>query len=231
METIYEPSRHTMRIVITYQHRGDDTYLRTIDLAFASAKRLGYETVLVGNVIAGDKQIDFPADKEAHLMNWVLAAQRAFIDSPLFDCDSVIFSPDALLTRHIDKVFTLGFDIGFTIRNNRRWPINNGVIYLRPGRKREIAKLWHRAQKICKDYPVETQDWYGDQQALHDVWLAGHHERLHLNVSMLPCDIYNASPAYGEDLDAKMIESAYIVHLKGRRKHLMQEYWDKICSA
>lgn len=220
-----------MRIVITYQDRSDAKYLSLIDMAFQSAKRFGYETVLVGDIDAGDVKIKFPAGKEHHLMNWILAAQLEYIKSPLFDQDTVIFSPDALVIKPLDSIFKMGFDMAFTVRENSRWPINNGVIYLRPKLKQKIAAFWKDAIKVCKEYPKETQDWYGDQQSLHDVWSQGNHLRLGLNVMTLPCELYNASPRHTEDLDTNIIETAYIVHLKGQRKHLMQQYLDLICQS
>ncbi len=223
-----------MKVVITYQHRGDDQYIELINAAFASAKRLGYETVFIGSDfvnIEADHLITFPAEVEPKLMNWILAAQLYYIDSYLFDCNSVIFSPDALFTRPVDEVFDLGFDMAFTIRDNDKWPINNGVIFLNPDMKILIAQWWELAIGLCKGYPTETQDWYGDQLSLYDLWLTGRHKQLGLNVCMLPCEVYNASPRNGQDLDTKLIKSAYIIHLKGPRKTMMQEYWDAICSA
>ncbi len=220
-----------MRIVITYQHRGDDEYLKLIDLAFSSAKRLGYETILVGDIEAGDRRLCFPSSLEPHLMNWVLAAQLAYINSPVFDCNSVIFSPDALIAKPLDEIFDLDFDVAFTNRDNKRWPINNGVIFLKPEKRLQIAKLWEDARVTCKAYPIGIQDWYGDQQALHDVVLAKRPQLHGIKPALLPCDVYNASPRYGEEFDANLIESAYIVHLKGKRKHLMRDYWDLICNA
>lgn len=220
-----------MRVVITYLHRGDDTYLNLIDMAFASAKAQGYETVLVGNIDAGDIKMNFPADREPLLMNWVLAAQHHYINSSLFDCDTVIFSPDALITQPLESIFALNFDMAFTNRDHKRWPINNGVIYLRPHRRQKIAAWWREAMQKCKEYDEETQNWFGDQQALHDLYVQGNHHRLGLQVALLPCSNFNASPASGEKLDTNLLKSAYIVHMKGKRKDMMQRYWDYLCQS
>jgi hypothetical protein len=215
-----------MRVVITYQDKGDDSYLPLIDMAFKSAKRLGYHTVTVGNLDAGDEHIPFDADREKHLMNWVLAAQLAYIESDMFDQPTVLFSPDALFVKAVDDVFT-GFDIAFTTRANPRWPINNGVIYLNHKNKDKIAEFWKSCLKTCRNYPLEIQDWYGDQQSLYDVLQSGKHSDI--NITTLPCEIYNHSPhsGYINDNDLK---NAYILHFKGKRKNLTSSYWGKICQ-
>lgn len=220
-----------MRIVITYQHRGDDSYLPLIDMALASASRLGYETVMIGNVDAGDIHLDFPADKEPYLMNWILAAQIAYVESPLFVENSVFFSPDALITRRLEPVFDMTFDLGFTDRANSRWPINNGVIFMKPQRRASIAKFFREALATCKKYSVETQKWFGDQQSLHDVYLSGAHRELELEVKMLPCRMYNAAPVLDDVLDRDLMEDAYVVHMKGKRKGMMKTYWEALCET
>lgn len=179
---------------------------------------------------SADEFIEFPADKEEHLMNWVLAAQQAFIKSSLFDRNSVLFSPDALIARRLDDIFDMPFDMAFTNREHRRWPINNGVIFLKPTNKKRIGCWWEDARTTCKSYPLETQQWFGDQQALHDLYLQGFHVDYGLNIRMLPCERYNASPIVSTELDDKLTKTAYIVHLKGQRKEMMSKYWDLICS-
>lgn len=219
-----------MRIVITYLHKQDDQYAPLIDMAFASASTLGYETVMVGNIDAGDIHINFPAEREPRLMNWILAAQLAYIESPLFNEPSVLFSPDALIMQRLEPVFDKCFDVAFTDRKNSRWPINNGVIYLKPEHRVRIAALWRDALALCKTYPVETQDWFGDQQALHDVYMQGNHLRHGLVVQLLPCAGYNASPRMEEAVDEYLAASAYVIHLKGKRKDMMKNYWDYLCK-
>lgn len=220
-----------MRIIITYQQRKDHTYLDLIGMAFASAKRFDYSTVLIGNTFMhGDYKMEFLPDQEPHLMNWILAAQLAYIESPLFDQDSVIFSPDALVLKRLEPVFDLAFDVAFTDRKNPRWPINNGVIYLKPEKRAELAAMWRKCLEICKSYPVETQDWYGDQQSLNDALQAGVHTELGLQVELLPCEVYNASPMKpGQAPTKRLLQDAYVAHFKGKRKDAMKDYWRGLC--
>lgn len=218
-----------MNIVITYHHGGDNRYLELIEMAFQSAKRLGYKTVLVGNIHAGDINFRPPIDEDDYLMNWILKAQLSYIESDLFDTDSVFFSPDALITQPLEKVFKQKFDVALTNRSNRRWPINNGVIFMKPENKRRIAQYWNEAIKICAGYPIDIQKWYGDQQSLGDLVAKNYAGEIGLNLALYPCGKYNCSPKNG-NFDTSLLDQAMILHLKGKRKDLMEKYWDALCT-
>lgn len=216
-----------MNIVITYLHRGRDEYIEMIKDAFYSAKLHGYRCISVGNMPMGDVHIDFPASKEPYLMNWILAAQKEFIDSEYFDGESVIFSPDALINKPLERVFANYFDVAFTDRENKKYPINNGVIFLKDSNKEGLSAFWARCRELCKEYPFDIQDWYGDQKSLWDAYSAKEHERLGVGAILLPCEIYNASPRKGQ-IDDEILKDAYIIHLKGARKTMMKLYKDRL---
>lgn len=221
-----------MRVVITYQQRLDASYLDLIKMAFHSASVQGYTTVLVGNIRNyGDHHIEFLPENERLLMNWVLAAQLAYIQSKLFDQPTVIFSPDALILKPLEPIFDQPFDVAFTERDNPKWPINNGVIFIKPENKNKLAAFWHGCLAICKSYPIETQEWYGDQQSIHDALESGVDDDIGLDAIRLPCDIYNASPMRpGQAYSKKLLKDAYIAHFKGKRKKDMKEYWRILCT-
>jgi hypothetical protein len=218
-----------MNIIITYRHGGDDRYLELIKLAFASAKRLGYNTVLIGDIVVDGVSVKPLIDKDEHLMNWILKAQLFYIESDLFNQDSVFFSPDALIAQPLDKIFKDNFDVALTNRSNRRWPINNGVIFMRPENKAKIAEYWREAIKICAEYPIDIQKWYGDQQSLGDLVSKNYAGEIGLNLKLYPCGKFNCSPRAGY-FDASLLDQAKIVHLKGKRKDLMEKYWDALCT-
>jgi hypothetical protein len=229
-----------MRVVITFQlleekarAKASLAYIDLIAMAFGSALALGYETVMVSNsILPATHKIDFPAEREPHLMNWILAAQLAYIESDLFDQPSVLFSPDALILRPLEPVFNEhDFDVAFTDRDNKKWPINNGVIYLMPRHKKALAALWRDALAVCKAYPLDVQEWYGDQQSLHDVVTAGRPEIHGLKYELLPCKTFNATPDdHAGEYDHSLLKRAFIAHFKGKRKNQMATYWKYLCS-
>lgn len=217
-----------MNIVITYCHKGNDEYPVLIKDAFKSAERFGYNTVSVGNYALGKQHIDLAYDREPLLMNWILAAQKSYIDSPLFNCNSVLFSPDAIINKPLEPVFSKSFDMAFTNRNHSKYPINNGVIFIKPGKNSGISGFWGDCLAICKNYSIDIQEWFGDQKSLWDAYQNEVYLKYGLDVSMLPCDKYNASPS-AHVFDGSMINDAFVIHLKGKRKHLMAQYMGAVC--
>lgn len=224
-----------MNIVITYFDYGKD-YLELLKMAFASAKYFGYETVLVtsSDIGAGqDATIIVPHAGENVLMPSILEAQKAYIDSALFDSNSVLFSPDAIVARPLGPVFEKKFDLGVTMGSTMDYPINNGVIYIRPETKEQLSKLWDDFIAKCKSYPERLQQWYGDQKAMEEVITAAKDNPYGLRVERLLSRFYNASFSQRREWAASdnlMLHSAYVIHFKGERKKSMAEHFKKICQ-
>lgn len=219
-----------MQIVITYRHAGQSEYLEYIERAFSSAKLWGYNTVLVGDA-PGVKNIDTTIELKGdkYLMDWILAAEKAYIDSKYFDQNSVIFSPDALISKRLDEVFGKDFDLAVTVRDSVKMPINNGVIYLKPDNKYSLSLLWGSICKRCSTYKHQKRVWYGDQLAIQEVLAENGDSPFGLKVLRLPCDTYNFSPVEGEwDVDEEVIRNSYVIHMKGDRKKFIESTWQKI---
>lgn len=228
-----------MKIVITFTPRldksipdfGEFDYIDLIKQAFDSAKRFGYETVFITTENLKDKiECDHQliVDNQPFLMNWILSAQKAFIDSSLFDCDSVIFSPDAIIRKELIPVFEQEFDIAVTVRKTNDSPINNGVIFLKPKHKENLSKLWYEFIWRCDQYSINKKMWYGDQLSMVETFKHYGKNPFSLKVLQLPCEIYNASIlTNGLDIkesDQLMIDKAFILHFKGARKEVMKDF-------
>lgn len=115
----------------------------------------------------------------------------------------------------------------------REQPYNYGVVGAIASARSVEAFIWLRARilRMAKKH----QDWYGNQLAMFD--LVGAPQKLlgrktatirwalddrgtDLSVMCLPCETHNYSPeAEGEDVSDKVI-----LHMKGKRKELMQAY-------
>lgn len=200
-----------MKIVVTFRPDRDG-YVDLIGKAFESAKRFGYTTVMVGpQAFGADKHL--PYRSESPLMDWILEAQRHFIGSDFFDENAVLFSPDAIINRRLDEVFDVAFDAGFTLRPHKTMPINNGVIFLKPKNWLRLLFFWEDCIEICRHYPKEIRDWYGDQMALWHALEGG--KDAGLAVERFDCRTHNSSEVHGAS-------SAYVVHYKGKRKAHMR---------
>lgn len=233
VETQHEPAGDVFMIysVITYRHEGNEEYPHLIEMAIESAARFGIETIVVGNLcFDGAKFLAFNGDAELHLMNWVLAAQRYYLNSIFFLQNSIFFSPDALFIHHPKIVFEKNFDVAFTVREHKLYPINNGVIFLKPAGREKIVQFWDRCLTRCKEYPLDIQGWYGDQKSLADELDNGAAKRIGLDVLTLPCSIYNAHTDQKSGLDHAFLARALIGHFKGKRKNRMENYHRYLCG-
>lgn len=222
-----------MKVVITYFDYGKN-YLDLLKMAFASAKLYGCQTVLVtsSDIGAGQDEtlmVDHPGENV--LMPSILEAQKAYIDSALFDCNSILFSPDALVARPLGPVFDKPFDLGVTQGTSMDYPINNGVIYIRPEVKEQLSRLWADMIARCKSYPTRFQKWYGDQKAMHEVISEANDTPYGLRVERLLARPYNCCFSHAREwcaYDDLTWISAYVLHFKGERKVRMAEFWEKI---
>jgi len=225
-----------IKVVITYFDLGKD-YHELLKMAFASAKHFGCETVLVTStdIRAGqDATLYVPHPGENVLMQAILDAQKAYIDSALFDSNSVLFSPDALVARHLGQVFDKDFDLGVTQGTTMDYPINNGVIYIRPETKDRLSLLWSDFIARCNAYPDRYQRWYGDQKAMQEVISEANDMPYGLKIQRLLSRFYNASLSNKREWcasDDLMLHSAYVIHFKGMRKSQMASYYGKICQS
>lgn len=228
-----------MKIIITFFNKGSETirdakssdYHDYIKLAFESAKKFGYETVLVTSGAEFENNADHVIrlkDEEPFLMNWILQAQKAYLQSDLFNEDSVLFSPDALIRKDLTPIFEKEFDVAFTERAARKYPINNGVIYLKPKNKNRLIQLWDEFIYRCDQYDFDQKHWFGDQKAIIDTFEHYGNQPFSLKVLKLPCELYNASilnnNLEAQEADPLLIEKSFILHFKGARKDLMKQY-------
>ncbi len=217
-----------LNVVITYRNEGDDSYFPLINMAIQNIKGWGYNPIIVGNKLFGEVELmDYHNDNP--LMVWILEAQLEYLRSPDFDCNSIFFSPDALIIKPIHDKFT-GFDLAVTLRKQHdEYALNNGVIFISPKNKEGLIKLWERAVFICKCYREELQEWGGDQKALHDVLKETNWKPEYLEVVRFDCADYNAAMSkYDPILDNNIMAQAHIIHFKGSRKTKMKETWNKI---
>ena len=207
-----------MNIVITYRHQGNEDYGPLMKTVRQSIKKMGYNHILV--------------HAEAFynpLMIWILEAQKNYIESDAFNCNSVLFSPDALIIKPLEEIFEQDFDCAVTLRADTI--LNNGVIFIKPQNKNRLIKLWDDAIKKCWSYHAALQNWGGDQKALQDVLSSADYKPHGLNVIKVDMEKYNAPYIRaGIETNKELLEKASIVHFKGDRKKLMQETWEYICS-
>ena len=113
-------------------------------------------------------------------------------------------------------------------------PYNYGVVAGKRNARTIEAFLWIRA-RILQMAPTQQQ-WYGNQLALADLcaapnrgdglkirnisWSMSDFNGTPLIIKTLPCEVWNYTP----ESDDEDVSSKGILHLKGKRKHLMESY-------
>jgi hypothetical protein len=218
-----------INVVITYRNEGDNAYLPLMDMAIQNIKGWDYQPIIVGDIIRPDaKHIFFY--NSSPLMVWILEAQLEYLKSPEFDCDSVFFSPDALIIKPIHDKFT-GFDLAVTLKEQQKgiFALNNGVIFVSPKNKYWLIALWEHALWRCNNYRDELKEWGGDQKALQDTLEICDYKPEYLEVKRFDCADFNAPVSkYDPIIDRNILAQAHIVHFKGPRKLKMTQIWNEI---
>lgn len=210
---------NNINIVLTYRHQGNEIYPPMIDMVLGNVAKWGYKNCR-----------SHIHDEHMPLMLWILEAQKAYLESDAFDCNSIFFSPDALIIKPIHDKFT-GFDLGVTLNEQQKdiVALNNGVIFISPKNKDKLIKLWEDAIEIYRNYRPELQEWGGDQKALHDALKAADWKPYDLEVAKLPCADFNAPVSKSDPiLDRNIIAQAHIIHFKGPRKSKMAQMWKEL---
>jgi hypothetical protein len=186
---------------------------------------------------------------ERPLMVENLVAQAHFMlrHMPVLDCPVAFLDSDTLIAHELRMPPAV--DLAVTYRDHvardkdgnkvagvaELMPYNYGVILANPtmAATEAILALRERVAKLSRNY----QDWYGNQVALRELVGLDKTKRMpyvvrrktpwaDILVSVLDADVWNYTPeAAGEP-----IEGRKVLHLKGRRKHLMQHYLDRILA-
>lgn len=216
-------------IVITYRNEGDNSYIPLIDVAIQNIKGWGYNPIIIGDTKFDTAEYIKFIDGSP-LMIWILKAQLEYLRSPDFNCDSIFFSPDALIIKPIHDKFT-GFDLAVTLKEQQKgiFALNNGVVFISPKNKTLLVSLWKHAIKICNDYRDELKEWGGDQKALQDVLEQCNYEPEYLDVKRFDCADYNAAVSKHDPIvDNNIIAQAHIIHFRGPRKSKMIPMWERL---
>jgi hypothetical protein len=192
---------------------------------------------------------DLPSDVEVqryqidanHMMLSRLYTQMEFLKAHDFKSNVVFLDTDILVNTNLETSLDWHeFDIAVTIRDDPKgMPVNGGVIFVsnrHPHRAIDFFKSFY--QKYTHSFWDQSQ-WWGDQKALADILTRSGQEPVSLGMrqigdisfQLLPCDTYNCSPTFEEELDVYGADlNRKIIHFKGNRKRFMKPFWDNCLS-
>lgn len=199
---------------------------QAIELLAKSAKRFGYQTLVVT-----DQKTDIDAwlrvgdAKEEGLMLWLLNAQCEAIRSA--ESKSVMVSPDTLIAGDLRFLFGQS-DVSILTRKKPK-PIVNSVIGFLPSDR--LYNLWTRIHERAKTLSDESREWGADIDAVVEVMGIQSDENRIRHVGDVRARFI---PLYGNFESVRPYNEpkrlkAPIWDFKGSRKRLMPEYARFLC--
>ncbi len=178
--------------------------------------------------------------KQPRLMLWILEVILSYLDSPKFDQDTVMVSPDTLVYKDLSPYFA--GDITILVRTAPHYaerPILNAVQWWRVKSKRKLVRLYTDALAMAQTLPDDMIRWGADTETI--VWLLGPiahgvQSRHGIKVSMIESRLVMQSLAGAvcAQLDAGEPVSwpvRPIVDFKYLRKRYLQRYYDATLGA
>jgi hypothetical protein len=211
-----------MNVVSFYAPRPDhpkfQDYQPHLAVLEASCRRFGHEhIVLTDDASLSPAFLKFYTILPENLMRACLAAQLAYLRSPLAGTDTVLLGADCVVAGNVSAAFDGTFDLGVTTYPFSDCWLNTGAIFVPGGSN--VTHIWEAALARCRGA------WGDDQLALasaldpvsldHSV-----QERAGVRVRFMPVDPWNLAPKnMGHDC-----RHATVLHFRGPRKKWMAEY-------
>lgn len=168
-------------------------------------------------------------------------AQLAFLKTHDFKSSVVFLDTDILLNGSLDlSIDWAEFDVALTLRDDPKgMPINGGVMFVSKRRPQAAIDFFEAFYQRYIDSFLDQAQWWGDQKALVDISTHSGEDSLRLGekkvgetlLYFLPCDIYNYSPDFEEEIDIYGANLRHkVMHFKGSRKQFMKPFWESCIS-
>ena len=202
-------------------------YDEPIGILEASCTRLGLRHILLtekGNEdaiphVPPSRVVALDGTQDLKLMRAIVAGQLAYLQAMGTGEGGTIFvGVDCLFLKDPSPVFDGGdWDVAVTVGPYSPGALNNGAVFLAPGKNAEATRFYDLAFANCPD------EWPGDQTAILRVCSplrrpGAVEDRHGVKVRYLSMDDWNLPPA---SLDDPGIPGATMLHFKGARKEFM----------
>jgi len=175
----------------------------------------------------------------AEIMFERVKAMTAYVLSKAFCRDTVFLDTDAFPNRPLAAVFDGTFDVGVTRRQRPGYmPINEGVIFASAQRCVSAHSFFKTyigtyermiGDRVVRAYYGDIKRWRGGQLSLSAVSVQacpssdipiGNIGKA--RVATLPCEIYNYTVRRPAPLRGKILNTKFILHLKGEMKKFIE---------
>lgn len=175
----------------SHQELGDFDWLAAIRMLSASvAKHCHCETVVITDV---DTDLPMPSvplvTTHRRLMLWIVEVSLAYLSSTAFDCDTIMLSPDTIVTADLRRYFD--GDLTILLRTGRKYrnrPILNAAQWWPVAAKDRLIAFYRDALAQALTLNEQLLVWGADSQCLRDLLeplKIGRHTRHGLTVSFV----------------------------------------------
>lgn len=208
-----------------------NSYSECIQLLDASCARANVKHVVLteeGSVDAIPQSIDrtrvyaVNGTQDLPLMQAIIAGQMIYVKTVgIADEGTILVGADCLVAKDPRPVFDgADWDVGVTVGVYSPGGLNNGAVYLAPGKQDKALLFYELAHMNCRP------EWPGDQEAVRSVAMplqkpVSIGERHGVRLCYFDMDTHNIPPACPEDVGAL---GAYVAHFKGNRKSFMAAF-------
>jgi hypothetical protein len=199
----------------------------------------GVETYAITDV---DTDLPVPAFRfethERRLMLWILEVSLRYLESPAFDKDTVMVSPDILILGDLAPWFTA--DLGVLVRPEEKHQISgrailNQVQWWRVKAKKRLAVFYRDALALATALPEDVIRWGADtaplQQLLSPLEI-GHWPRAGLAVNLIhasvPMESLSSVNINRLDQDLPLLVSRPILDFRYTRKRHMRRVFESL---
>lgn len=227
----FAPESHAHRLLGPFDWIGAMRMLRTsVSLA------CDCDTVAITDV---DTDLPVPSFQfhtvERRLMLWILEVSRAYLASDLFNCNTVMVSPDMLVYGPLEPYFTA--DLGILVRTGKfaqKRPVLNSVQWWAPAAKDRLVAWYDDALAYAKHLQEDSIVWGADTEPFEHLLAPLEREciamRGNLSVAFLPCEsiveAMQTSDATRLHAERPIVPSCAVVDFRYGRKRLMADYFD-----
>lgn len=168
---------------------------------------------------------------EPRLMLWLLEVWLRYLESPDFDDDTVMISPDALVFADLRPWFQA--DLGVVVRGGKfaEKPLLNGVQFWAVAAKPRLVAFYQQVRLLAAGLTDDAIRWGGDTYPILEMLAplkAGHAERAGLSVYGIRHEGFFRCPS---NADATRIANGHrpapttITDFKYLKKRMMPDYF------
>lgn len=233
---IVSPYRPFPRESIEHQHVGPFDWIAALRLLRASVRRsCRCETYALTDV---DTVLPVPAHTyattERRLMLWILEVSLRYLESPDFDEDTVMISPDMLVYGDLRPGF-VDSDLGILVRDPRRFPLRpilNSVQWWSVAAQDGLIAFYRQVLALAATLPEDVIRWGADSDPFRRLLAPltiGPHDHGGLRVTLIAAGTWveSFSSANMRRLEQQVPVKwpvAPVVDFRYQRKHYLARY-------